>query len=167
MPGRKLTICLIASAISIAAARAAQADAPASRSAVGQAETRPVKPARPDASESRRVGRDGGSSLWGWLRTLAALALVVGLIFAIRWVLRRLGPGAKAPAGSETLKVLARSSLSARHQLYAVRFGRRVVLVGMGPEGLTALGEITDADEIAESFGAGKAEAESRGEGRE
>ena len=165
MPGRKLTICLAAFAMTIAAGRAARADAPASRSAVGQAETRPVKPARPDEAESRRVGRDGGGSVWGWLRTLAALALVVGLIFAIRLVLRRLGPGGKAPAGSETLKVLARSSLSARHQLYAVRFGRRVVLVGMGPEGLTALGEITDAGEIAESFGQDKAQGP--GEGRE
>ena len=156
MPGWKLTICFAAFAMTIAAAGMSRADSPASRSAVGQTETRPVKPARPDALESQRVGRDGGSSVWGWLRTLAALAVVVGLIFGIRLVLRRLGPGAKTVAGPDALKVLARSSLSTRHQLYAVRFGRRVVLVGMGPEGLTALGEITDADEIAENFGEGR-----------
>ena len=121
-------------------------------------EARPVAPA--DGVEGGKVG-GSGSSLWDWVRTLVALAVVVGLIFAIRWALRRWGaPGAAVRGGP--VDILARRSLSAKHQLYLVRMGGRLLLLGGSGESLTTLAEVTDADEIArlvESVERSKAEA--------
>ncbi|MDP6544095.1 MAG: flagellar biosynthetic protein FliO [Phycisphaerae bacterium] len=83
-----------------------------------------------------------------WGRTLGALAVVVLLIFVARIMLKRFGP-VSGPQRREVLDVLARASVSPRHQLLLVRVGRRVVLVGQGPSSLTTLSEVTDADEVA------------------
>lgn len=132
------------------AASTAPAAAPAQpRAKAGGPESRPVAPAEAGDVEGGRVSRDSGGSVGGWLRTLAALAIVVVLIFAVRWVLRRLAPGARARRLPEAVEVLARTSVSARQQLLLVRLGRRLVLVGCGPEGMSTLSEVTDADEVS------------------
>jgi flagellar biosynthetic protein FliO len=89
---------------------------------------------------------------WGFeqvAQTLVALGIVVGLIFAARWGLRRLGRHGGMGGDSELMQVLARSSVGPRMQLMLVRLGRRLVLVGSGPEGLTRLTEITDPAEVS------------------
>ena len=139
---------------------AALAAVPASRPATSRAATAASAPA-PDNREASPLGRDcdggaegrrvgpGTSDLGGWVRTLAALAVVVVLIFVVRLLLRRLGPVGKGGKGPDAIEVLARSSLSAKHRLYLVRLGQRLVLVGSGPEGLTTLSEVTDPDEVS------------------
>lgn len=111
--------------------------------AFGQ-ETSDEKPVRRDGD-----ARHGGDSPWDWLQMLGALAIVVGLIFGTRYVLKRLG---KFPVvgGSEVFKVLAAKSISARHQIVLVSMGRRLLVVGCGPEGMATLGEVTDPAEIEE-----------------
>jgi flagellar biogenesis protein FliO len=85
-----------------------------------------------------------GGDVWPWVQTGVALAVVIGLIFATRYVLRRWGgaPGVAADGGGAAADVLARQPLSARERLYVVRFGERVVLVGSSPSGLAALSEL-------------------------
>ena len=83
-----------------------------------------------------------------WGRTLLALAVVVALIFAARIMLRRFSP-VSGPRRREVLDVLARATVSPRHQLLLIRAGRRVVLVGQGPASLTTLSEIKDTEEVA------------------
>jgi flagellar protein FliO/FliZ len=99
-------------------------------------------------SDGKRIST-GQQNPWNqWGRTLGALALVVVLIFAARIMLKRLGPiyGGQRRG---MLDVLARATVSPRHQLLLVRLGRRVVLVGQSPASLTTLSEVTDADEVA------------------
>jgi flagellar biogenesis protein FliO len=48
---------------------------------------------------------------------------------------RRLGP--RAPAGA--VQVVGRVSLSPRHSVFLVKVGRRVLVVGAGPQGPPAL----------------------------
>jgi flagellar biosynthetic protein FliO len=108
----------------------------------------------PGGLESRPVGGAGGGSpaggnaLWDWVRTILALALVVALIFAARWALRRWGGAAKSPRRSDVVEVLARESLSGRQQLYLVRLGERLLLLGGGGDRLATLAEVTDREEI-------------------
>jgi flagellar biogenesis protein FliO len=83
-----------------------------------------------------------------WGRTLLALAVVIVLIFVARILLKRFSP-VSGPQRREVLDVLARTTVSPRHQLLLVRVGRRVVLVGQGPASLTTLSEVTDAEEVA------------------
>ena len=113
----------------------------------GGADTRPVTP--PSGAEDRVVSSDGQRGLGeSVIRTLLALAVVVVLIVGLRIVLRRLRGSSIAPAGP--MSVLARKSVSARQQLLLVRLGKRLVLVGSGPEGMAALMEVSDADEVAD-----------------
>ena len=99
-------------------------------------------------AEGRRISQRSGS-VWGWVRTLGALAAVVALIFLVRIVLRRLGPGARTRPLPDAVEVLARTTVSARQQLLLVRLGRRLVLVGCGPEGMTTLSEVTEPEEVS------------------
>jgi len=104
---------------------------------------------RPVGGRSSERIAGGGSSQWyQWARTLGALAVVVVLIFVARMLLKRFAP-VSGSHRRELLDVLARRPISPRHQLLLVRMGRRIVLVGQGPSGLTPLGEVTDPDEAA------------------
>jgi flagellar biogenesis protein FliO len=110
---------------------------------------RPVARGSPGGIESKRIEKGKGDS-GGWLHTLGALAVVIGLIFAVRIVLRRLAGRQGAGARREAIEVLARASLSARQQVSLVRLGRRLVLVGSGPSGMSPLAEVSDPEEVAE-----------------
>lgn len=114
------------------------------------ASTRPVTSRRGSDVEDKAVTSSGAHEMWvSVLRTVLALAVVVALIFGLRFVLRRFGGGRGARGASAPMSVLARTSVSARQQLLLVRLGRRLILAGSGPEGMTLLTEIHDADEVA------------------
>ena len=110
----------------------------------------------PTDMAKRMVGPSDGNRIeatpqgpWAqWGRTLVALAVVVVLILVARTMLKRFGP-VSGPRRREVLDVLARATVSPRHQLLLVRVGRRVVLVGQGPSSLATLSEVTDSEEAA------------------
>ena len=110
-----------------------------------------VLPPRAGGDESRTIGGGsaGGDNPGGWLRTLGALAVVAGLIFAARWLLRRWG--ASGPAGQAgPMEVLARASVAPRQQLLLVRLGKRLVLIGAGGGTMCMLAEVSDQAEVDE-----------------
>ena len=126
-----------------------------------RAQGAPATSAAPPATQGAAAGDTSGKqvpprqqapgnagSLMDWLRMVLALAVVVGLIFVTRWLLKRAGAAAGITAGGRAVEVLARSPLSSRHQMYLVRMGRRLLLVGSGPEGLRTLSEVTDQQEV-------------------
>ncbi|QOJ14735.1 MAG: flagellar biosynthetic protein FliO [Planctomycetia bacterium] len=87
----------------------------------------------------------------GWVRTTLSLAAVTGLILLLAWgyraVMTRGALGALTrPRKSVALEVLARTAITARIGVCAVRFGNRIVLIGVGGDRLSALDVISDAD---------------------
>ena len=85
-----------------------------------------------------------------WYRSgLVSLAVVLGLVGAVYWLTRKLVPSFRA-SDSSVVRVVARSSISPRHNVALLRVGRRFVLVGVSGDRMSALSEITDADEVAE-----------------
>jgi flagellar biogenesis protein FliO len=124
------------------------------RSEIGQAPIRrdagrqqsPRDASQPAASQPNVPGFD-------LPKVAGALALVLGLIFALRWVLRRSMHGAGVAGVSNAVQVLVRSPLSPRQQLLLVRVGRRLLVVSDCNGQLNSLSEITDADEIAALVG--------------
>jgi len=127
----------------------------------GWGQTRPDDVASRPVGSSTRLGagksfedgavpRKNGSATGDWLRTAGAMAIVVALIFAVRFLLRRIGGPAAAHRRLGALEVLGRQNLSGRHQLYLVRLGGRLLLVGAGPEGLSTLAEVRDPQEFAQ-----------------
>lgn len=115
--------------------------------------TRPVRKAAQTGIEQESLSRDAAGDGSGWARTLLALGLVVALVFVVRHVLRRFGPG--APAGNRrAVQVVSRVSVSPRQQLVLVRLGERLLLIGSGADGMRTLAEVTDPDEVAALTGA-------------
>jgi hypothetical protein len=87
-----------------------------------------------------KANRAGGSEGWGpgWAGIALALAVCGGLVTAARRF---------RPAGATgSVEVVGRVSLSPRHSVYLLRVGRRVLLVGAGPQGPPAL--ISELDEL-------------------
>jgi flagellar biogenesis protein FliO len=97
-----------------------------------------------------RTRQSGGvGNLWDWVQPLAALAIVVALIFLLRAVLKRLGHGRQAAAGGQVVQVLWRSHLSGRCELWLMRWGKRLLLVGIGAGGPVRLSEVSDPQEVS------------------
>jgi len=132
-----------------AGAATAPAGAPAARQRAGDPAGRTLRPRSPGDMDAKRLGKSGPDA-GAWLRTLGALGVVVALIFVVRLVLKRLGRRPDVAARGEAMEVVARAPLGSRQQLALVRLGRRLVLVGTGPGGMSCLAEVTDADEVAE-----------------
>src|SRR5579883_589595 len=83
-----------------------------------------------------------GSGGWGLGFVSIALTLAVcgGLVAAVRWV--------RPSAATGSVQVVGRVSLSPKHSVYLLRVGRRVLLVGAGPQGPPAL--ISELDDLPE-----------------
>ncbi|HUT60463.1 MAG TPA: flagellar biosynthetic protein FliO [Phycisphaerae bacterium] len=166
---RRLIVLIAALAAGLAGAgecraQSAPADGePNSRVVCGpvDVESRPLS--RPSGSvadanvEGRRLNRDGAGVLDGWERTVLALAVVVAVVLGLRYLLKRFaGPGRITGRGG-VIEVLARAAVLPRQHLLLVRMGRRLVLLGSAPGGLTTLAEITDPEEVAELSDAAQA----------
>jgi flagellar biogenesis protein FliO len=76
---------------------------------------------------------------------LAGIALVLAVCGGIAVAIRRFGP--RAPTGA--VQVVGRVSLSPKHSIYLLRIGRRVLLVGAGPQGPPSL--ISELEELPET----------------
>ena len=85
-----------------------------------------------------RAARTDGT--WGWPASPWLLAVCGGVVAAAR----RFSPQGAAGA----IQVVSRVSLSPKHTVYLLRVGRRVLLVGAGPQGAPSL--ISELDDLAE-----------------
>jgi flagellar biogenesis protein FliO len=80
----------------------------------------------------------------------AALGAVVVLILALRFMGKKVLPGAGASRGSGAMQLVARTAVGPKHQVMLIQVGRRLVMVGSAGGEMSRLCEITDADEVAE-----------------
>lgn len=92
-------------------------------------------------------------------RMIVALAVILGLIFALRFVVRRFVPSTVVSGASGAVRVLSRSAIGPRQHVVLLQVGRRVIVVGDSAGTIKPLGEITDPDEVATLVGRFDAEA--------
>lgn len=124
-----------------------------------QTETGETKRASPPSAKRRsakqaRLSREStrlsGARNTPWYRTgIGALAIVLVLVGGATWVVRRWLPTARA-GESAVLRVVARTSLSPKHNLALVRLGHRFLLVGVSGDRVNTLCDVNDPDEVAE-----------------
>ena len=81
-------------------------------------------------------------------RVMLALGLVLALIFALRWAVKRYFPSVAGGANG-IIRVLSRSSLTPKQHVLLVQVGKRVLVVADNGTQMSSLSEITDADEVA------------------
>lgn len=92
-------------------------------------------------------GRDSGSSVAHMLwPLLVVLAVIAGGAVAVR----KLFPRANRLGGGGVIDLLASHYLSGRQSLCLVRLGRRAVLLGVTPERIAPVLEISDPEELAD-----------------
>ena len=83
------------------------------------------------------------------LSTLAALGVVIGLVFAARWAYTRMG-GTVVTRSSAVVEVLSRTSVAPKNHVLLLRVGQRVLVVGdSGGGGLRTLADLDDPEEVA------------------
>lgn len=87
------------------------------------------------------------------VKTIGAMALIVGLIFAGAWAAKKMGFGSSRPTGAEMsveLSVLNTVSMGGGKSLCAIRFGSRTLLVGSTAQNFTLLAEDAAGDDPIE-----------------
>lgn len=82
------------------------------------------------------------------VKMLAGLALVLGILFAVYWLARRLMPG-QAGAGGARMRVLGRLGLGPRKFLALVEVADRVLLLGVSGDGIRLLLKLEDPEDTA------------------
>ena len=84
-----------------------------------------------------------------WYRTgLGALSVVLVLIGGLYVFARKWLPRARVAGDDRLMRVISRTTLSPRQSLALVRIGQRCVVVGLSPDRVEAVCEITDSDEV-------------------
>lgn len=126
--------------------------AAASAAPSGQSGSPPLTPRRGARQESSAPPQKI-APLSSLLTVGSSLAVVLGLFFVLAWLMRRIGPRRAAILPAEVVEVLGRSPLAGREQLHLLRFGQKLVLVCLGPDGARTLTEITDRDEATRLAG--------------
>lgn len=98
--------------------------------------------AKPLAPAKRKLGQ---TSLWG---TVAGLFAVFGVFVGVRVWLTRHGPVGLRGLPAEALELLGRRTIEPRVSIHIVRCGPKILVLGVGPDGVRTLSEITDPVEI-------------------
>lgn len=105
-------------------------------------------PAAEEPAPSRKLADrpESGPSLGGFI---LGSAVVMALLLGAFLLFKRLARNSRFLGGGGPIRVLARKGLGARHDLFLVEVGPRVLLLGATRERLGTLGEFTDPDEVA------------------
>jgi flagellar protein FliO/FliZ len=85
------------------------------------------------SSTTAHAASSGGSIA----RTIVGLAIVIAVIFGLRWVLKQFKQGKEKKAAGGGLHSMATLPLGQNRSLHVVRAGREVLVVGSGEHGVT------------------------------
>jgi flagellar protein FliO/FliZ len=86
-----------------------------------------------------KASESAGSAGGGLVRTIVGLAIVIGVIYGLYWVLKQVKASREEKASGVGLKTLATLPLGSNRAMHLVRAGDEVVLVGVGEHGVTPI----------------------------
>jgi flagellar biosynthetic protein FliO len=113
----------------------------------------PAPPAAPDVVAPRPaapsatvppVTMPAGSSTGSLLQTLFALIVVLAVLGALAWFLKRYGP--KVAGGNANLRVVGSLNLGGRERIVVVEVGNEWIVVGASPGRINALATMPRQD---------------------
>jgi flagellar protein FliO/FliZ len=114
--------------------------APAALAADG--ERTPLKLADPDAAPAQAAGGTGS----GLVRTIVGLAIVIGVIYGLYWILKQVKASREDSSTGDGLTTLATLPLGTNRSIHLVRAGHEIVLVGAGEHGVTPIRTYSEAE---------------------
>jgi flagellar protein FliO/FliZ len=106
--------------------------APAALAADG--ESTPLDLSQPTAKTAAQSSAGGGL-----VRTIVGLAVVIGVIYGLYWVLKQVKASREEKAHGSGLQTLATLPLGQNRSMQLIRAGDEVVLVGVGEGGVTPI----------------------------
>ena len=153
-----LAVALCARAGDAQTSRPSQGRAVADQASRSSDEAPEPKTIRRPADAPKATTRQAGAPKSGAVgfetgRVVVSLAVVITLIFALRWLSQRMFGKAVASRASRAVQVLSRNVISPKQQLLIVQVGRRLLVVGDSGQQMNPLCEITDPDEMAALIG--------------
>jgi flagellar protein FliO/FliZ len=86
--------------------------------------------------QGSHIGGSGGGSL---VRTIVGLAIVIGVIYGVAWVLRQVKASRQPQATGAGLASLASIPLGPNRSVHLVRAGRDLVLLGVAEHGVVPI----------------------------
>ena len=98
-------------------------------------ESTPLKLDNADSAPAQAAGSAGG----GLVRTIVGLAVVIGVIYGLYWILKQVKAAREETASGEGLQTLATLPLGTNRSIHLVRAGHEIVLVGAGEHGVTPI----------------------------
>ncbi|MBT8766426.1 flagellar biosynthetic protein FliO [Metapseudomonas boanensis] len=102
------------------------------------------------AAEPAAVAPVAGSGMAAQLGQLAlGLLLVVGLIFLLAWLLRRVQQ--LSPRGGQVIKLVSSQSLGPRDRLVLVQVGSEQILLGLSTGSITPLHVLKEPVQVPDS----------------
>jgi flagellar protein FliO/FliZ len=90
-------------------------------------------------SSNPHVG--GGGSI---VRTIVGLAVVIGVIYGLYWILKQVKSSREEKASGQGLAAVATLPLGPNRSLQLVRAGREIVLIGVSEHGVTGVRTYTE-----------------------
>ena len=92
----------------------------------------------------------GAGGLFGAIvRTIFSLALVLGLLYATLWVIKRFSGGVTGPASAGSVRVVGRIYLSPKIVVYFLKLADELLVIGTNAGTISLLTSITDEDVIS------------------
>jgi flagellar biogenesis protein FliO len=117
-------------------------------------EQQPIRGSGPEAVKSAGSdAKSAGLPGLGFGQVIAALAIVIGLIFVGRALARKFVPGAAASSGKGVIEILARHPLAKNQSLVLVRIGSQIVALNQGREASASVLVINEPMEVARIIG--------------
>ncbi len=105
-------------------------------------ESTPLKLTDADSAPAQAASSTGG----GLVRTIVGLAVVIGVIYGLYWILKQVKASREDTATGSGLQTLATLPLGTNRSLHLVRAGEEIVLVGAGEHGVTPIRTYTEAE---------------------
>jgi flagellar protein FliO/FliZ len=100
--------------------------APVALAAPGNGEDTKLNLGSTDEPAAQASGPGGGSIV----RTIVGLAVVLGVIYGLHWVLKQVKASKDSTASGDALETIATLPLGSNRALHLVRAGREIVLLG-------------------------------------
>lgn len=88
----------------------------------------------------------GGSAVGQLTQLVLGLLLVLGLIFLLAWLLRRVQNA--APGGGQVIEILGSRTLGPRDRLLLIQVGKEQILIGHSPGSIEALHVLAEPVEV-------------------
>ena len=104
-----------------------------------------------EAAETKTPGAGAGTTGGSLVRTIVGLAVVIGVIYGLYWVLKQVKASREEKASGQGLAAIATLPLGTNRSLQLVRAGREIVLVGVSEHGVTPVR--TYSEDEAEAVG--------------